>query len=166
MFRSFFRDFICLQSLRCENLTISLPLSFLRQWDASVSRGETSQSIFLKMVSTLFSNSLLWTLLRIPTTSRHFLQEYWALAQHCLSIPTNLFDENELANLIHLTYICWYFQKRFSWISFVVEKVWLVEAFVFFGFVFRLYQIIILGYLADLNHLTLIKNRVENTWKY
>ena len=83
-----------------------------------------------------------------------------------LSFHTNQSFWWELANLIHLTYICWYFQKRFSWISFVVEKVWFVEAFVFFGFVFRLYQIIILGYLADLNHLTLIKNRVENTWKY
>ena len=90
-FRSFFTDIICSQSLRRENFTITLSLSFLRRWHASMSRGDTSLPIFLKMVSTLSSNSLFCTLSGIPTTSRHSLQEYWAFSQHCLSIIVCIF---------------------------------------------------------------------------
>ena len=95
--RSFFTDIICQQSLRCQSFTITLSLSFLRRWHASMSRGDTSLPIFLKMVSTLSSNSLFCTLSGIPTTSRHSALEYWACAQHCLSISANLLDSYELA---------------------------------------------------------------------
>ena len=70
-FRSFFTDIICSQSLRRENFTITLSLSFLRRCYASMSRGDTSLLIYLKMVSTLSSNSLFCPLSGIPTTSRH-----------------------------------------------------------------------------------------------
>ena len=65
-FRSFFTDIICSQSLRRENFTITLSLSFLRRWHASMSRGDTSLPIFLKMVSTLSSNMLFWTMQKYP----------------------------------------------------------------------------------------------------
>ena len=101
-FRSFFTDIICSQSLRRENFTITLSLSFLRRWHASMSRGDTSLPIFLKMVSTLSSNMLFWTMSEIPTTSHHSLLEYWTFALYCLSISTNHFDNNELACLTTL----------------------------------------------------------------
>ena len=100
LFRSFFRghylftDIICSQSqftVHCENFTITLLLFFLRRWHASMSRGDFSLSIVLKMVGTLSSNWLFWTLSGIPTTSRHSLLEYWAFVQHCLSISANIF---------------------------------------------------------------------------
>ena len=90
-FRSFFTDIICSQFLRSEDFTITLSLSFLRRWHASMSLGDTSLPIFLKMISTLSSNSLFCTLSGIPTTSRHSLHKYWAFSQHCLSIIACIF---------------------------------------------------------------------------
>ena len=87
--------------LRAWELYNTMPLAFLRQWHISMSREDTSQSIFSKMPSTLSTNSLSWTLSRILTTSRHPLLAYWAFAQHCLSIWTNLFDNNILACCQH-----------------------------------------------------------------
>ena len=95
--KPFFTDIICSQSLRRENFTITLPLFFLSLWHASRSRGESSHPIFWKTVSTLSSNSLLLTLLRIPTYSMHSLVEYWAIAQHCLSISTKRLNNKVFA---------------------------------------------------------------------
>lgn len=96
-FGSFFMDFIYSQSLQCKNLTITLPLSFLVQWHASMSHGDTLQPIFLNMVRALSSDSILWILSGMPTTSRNSLLEYWSFVQNYLSISTNLFDDNKLA---------------------------------------------------------------------
>ena len=88
-FKSFFTDIIFSQSLRRENFTITLSLSFLRRWYASMQSFWKCSALCLPVRYFVQSG--------IPITSRHFLLEYWAFAQHCLSILTNLFDNNELA---------------------------------------------------------------------
>ena len=95
-FRSFFTDINCSQSLPRENFTITLSLSFLRRWHASMPCGDTSLPVFWKW-SALCLPIRYSEQSRISTTSRHSLLEYWAFAQHGLSISTNLFDNNQLA---------------------------------------------------------------------
>ena len=76
----FFTDIIYSQSLQRENFTMISSFSFLKWWHVSLSSGDTLLLIFLKMISILRFNSLLWTLSRIPTTSRYSPLEDWAFA--------------------------------------------------------------------------------------
>ena len=99
-FKSFFTDIICSQTLRRENFTTTLLLFFLSRWHALKSRGESSHPTFWKTISTLCSNSLLLTLLGIPTISMHSLLEYWEFSQHCLSISTKRLDNKEFTCFI------------------------------------------------------------------
>ena len=111
-FRPFFTDIICSQSLCCENFTITMSLSLLRWWHASMSCGDIYLTI---LVSTLSSNWLFWALSGIATTSRHSLVECWVFAWHCLSISTNFSDNNELPCFATLFSASSWLNFRFNW---------------------------------------------------
>ena len=73
------------QSFLPKNLTMILSL-FLIGWHASILYERTSQPTLLKTSSTFESKFSLETSQGMPTTSKDSLLEYWAFAQHCLSI--------------------------------------------------------------------------------
>ena len=77
------------------SLLPTLSLFLLGRWHTSWSRGDSSHPIFWKALTAF--NSLLSALVGIPATSMHSLLEYWALAQHCLSISTKRLDSKECA---------------------------------------------------------------------
>ena len=58
--------------------------------------GNIAQPTFLKILRTLSSNSFCLTDSGIPATSKHYLLEYWAFAQHCLTKSMTLCWSKEL----------------------------------------------------------------------
>ena len=87
--RSLLNDKTWSQSFLHKNLTMILSL-FVRRWHASISREMISQPTLLKTSSTSDSKFSFETSHGMPATSKHFLFEYWAFAQHCLSISITL----------------------------------------------------------------------------
>ena len=87
--RSLLTDKTWLQSFLRKNLTMTLSL-FVRRWHASISRERISQPTLLKTSSTFDSKFSFETSRGMPATSKHSLLEYWAFAQHCLSISITL----------------------------------------------------------------------------
>ena len=77
------------QSFLLTNFTIVLSFS-LSRWQAWMSRSSIFTTISSKIFRTLPTKS--WSLIDkgIPITSTVFWREYWALAQHCLSVYTTL----------------------------------------------------------------------------
>ena len=87
--RSLFTDKTWSQSFLRKNLTLTLSL-FVRRWHASISRERILKPAFLKTPSTFDSKVSFETSRGMPATSKHSLLEYWAFAQHCLSISITL----------------------------------------------------------------------------
>ena len=79
-FRAFFTLKTCLQSLLLENLTITR--SPFKRWESLT----MLQFWFSNILQTEFCSWFWWTDEDIPTIFTHSLHEYWALAQHRLSI--------------------------------------------------------------------------------
>ena len=88
-FKSFLTLRMFVQSFLLTNFTIVLSFS-LSRWHACMSRSLMFTPISRKTPRTLTSKS--WSLIDegIPRTSIVSRREYWALAQHCLSVCTTL----------------------------------------------------------------------------
>ena len=87
--RSLLTDVTWSRSFLHKNLTMTLSL-FLRRWHAPISQERISQPTLLQTSCTFNSKFLFETSQGIPATSNHFLLEYWAFVQHCLSISITL----------------------------------------------------------------------------
>ena len=116
-FRSFLTLNTCLLSFILENLTI-IRLPFKR-WQSSRLYLTTLQFRLSNISQTESFSWLRWTDEGNPTILTHYLREYWALAQHYLSICTYLSDKAvvlffEIANFrfefckdrIKFSYLC------------------------------------------------------------
>ena len=95
LLRPFFTENISWQFFLFENLIMTL-LCLPARWQASILSLEISQPTFLKILGTLSLSSFSLTDSSTPATSKHFLLEYWAFAQHCLSKSVTLCWSKEL----------------------------------------------------------------------
>ena len=81
------------QSFLLQNLTLTLSFLWVIRWHTSMLLESMLQLTFSKTLIIFSSKELSSTERGFPTTSRHSLLEYCALAQHCLSKSTTRCDK-------------------------------------------------------------------------
>ena len=116
------------KSFLLKNFTMTRPFLPTR-WHASMSFAGISISTFSKILENIFSKSLAGKLWGILATSMHSCLQYWALAQHCLSMLTSRSDNSWLMFLDRASTPSDFFTHSFNSLTLSFTSCWIDSFF-------------------------------------